>query len=163
VRGLLGILERMIDRELEELDAQGVQLRHVGRIERLPARLKEKVRHAIDLTEHNERLILNVAFNYGGRAEIVDAVRRIVAEGFAAEQIDEELIDQYLYTAGLPDPDLIVRTSGEMRMSNFLIWQAAYAEFYTTPTLWPDFDRDELYQALQAYNQRDRRFGVVLN
>jgi undecaprenyl diphosphate synthase len=161
VQGLLGIVERVIRRELKELHAEGVQLRHIGRLEGLPERLKEQVLRAIELTKDNDRLILNVAFNYGGRAEVLDAVRRIVADGLQPEQISEETFDSYLYTAGQPDPDLIIRTSGEMRVSNFLIWQGAYAEYYVTPTLWPDFNADELYQALLAYSQRERRFGRV--
>jgi undecaprenyl diphosphate synthase len=161
VRALLSILERVIDRELLELHKEGVQLRHVGRSERLPLELRHKVRDAIELTRNNQGLILNVAFDYGGRAELVDAIRCIIADGVPAEQVDEPLISRYLYTTGLPDPDLIIRTSGEMRISNFLIWQGAYAEFYVTPTLWPDFGKEELYKALEAYNQRERRMGLV--
>jgi undecaprenyl diphosphate synthase len=151
----------MIDREVPKLHEQGVRLRHLGRLERIPPELETRVQEAIELTKDNDRLVLNVAFNYGGRAEVVDAVRRIIADGIPAERVNEDLVDDYLYTAGQPDPDLVIRTSGEMRLSNFLIWQAAYAEFYTTPTLWPDFDKDELYKALQDFNQRERRFGLV--
>jgi undecaprenyl diphosphate synthase len=161
VKVLLSILERMIDRELSELHEEGVQLRHVGRLDRIPRRLRQKVLDAVELTKHNQRLILNVAFDYGGRAELVDAIQRIVADGVPAEQVDETLVSRHLYTAQLPDPDLIIRTSGEMRISNFLIWQGAYAEFYVTPTLWPDFDKDELYKALEHFCQRERRFGLV--
>ena len=161
VGGLLSILERVIDRELTELHKEGVQIRHVGRLERTPPKLQQKIRDAIKLTKDNQRLILNVAFDYGGRAELVDAMRRIIADGVPAEQVDESLVSHYVYTAGLPDPDLIIRTSGEMRVSNFLLWQGAYAEFYVTPALWPDFDKDELYKALQDYSQRERRFGLV--
>ena len=161
VQLLLSILERVIDRELSELHEEGVQLRHVGRLERIPPRLRQKVLQATELTKHNQRLILNVAFDYGGRAELVDAIRRIITDGVPAEQVDEQLVSRYLYTAQLPDPDLIIRTSGEMRISNFLIWQGAYAEFYVTPTLWPDFDKDELYKALDHYSQRERRYGLV--
>jgi undecaprenyl diphosphate synthase len=161
VKVLLSILERVIDRELSELHEEGVQLRHAGRLERIPPKLRRKVLDAIELTKDNQQLILNVAFDYGGRAELVDAIRRIIADGVPAEQVDEALVSRYLYTAQLPDPDLIIRTSGEMRISNFLIWQGAYAEFYVTPALWPDFDKDELYKALEHYNQRERRFGLV--
>jgi undecaprenyl diphosphate synthase len=161
VSGLMSIFARVIDRELEELHRQGVQLRHVGRMEGISDNLRDKVRRAIELTKDNDRITLNVAFNYGGRAEIVDAVRRIVRDGIPAEQVTEELIGRYLYTGDCPDPDLIIRTSGEFRTSNFLLWQAAYAEYYVTPTYWPDFDKDELYRALLAYSQRDRRFGEV--
>jgi undecaprenyl diphosphate synthase len=159
VRGLLNILETVIDRELAELHKNGVQLRHLGSLDGLSPELRDKVQHAIELTRQNKRLILNVAFNYGGRQELVQAFRRMVEEGVTPEQIDETLIDRYLYTAGLPDPDLIIRTSGEMRVSNFLIWQGAYAEYYVTPAYWPDFDKEELRQALEAYARRERRFG----
>jgi undecaprenyl diphosphate synthase len=161
VQGLLSILRHMIDREVPELHREGVRLRHIGRLERIPAKLEQKIQDATELTRNNDRLILNVAFSYGGRAEIVDAIRAIVAEGMSPEEIDGAQVSSHLYTAGQPDPDLIIRTSGEMRLSNFLIWQAAYAEFYTTPTLWPDFNKDELYEALKDFNQRERRFGLV--
>ncbi len=159
VDGLLGLFAGVIDRELDELHREGVQLRCIGRREGISESLESKVRRAIELTSENDQLILNVAFNYGGRAEIVDAVQRIVRDRVAAEDVTEELVGDYLYTAGCPDPDLIIRTSGEFRTSNFLIWQAAYAEYYVTPTFWPDFDKDELFQALLAYSQRERRFG----
>jgi undecaprenyl diphosphate synthase len=116
---------------------------------------------AVELTKNNQRMTVAVAFDYGGRAEIVDAVRRIVAEGLPPEKIDEESFGSYLYTAGLPDPDLVIRTAGEMRLSNFLIWQSAYAEYYSTPTYWPDFGPEEMGRALQAYSERERRFGGV--
>lgn len=161
VRGLLSILEQVIDSELEELHSQGVQLRHLGRLEGLSPQLQEKVRHAIELTKNNDRLILNVAFNYGGRDEILQAVRRLIADGVRPEEVTEALFTRYLYTAGLPDPDLIIRTSGELRVSNFLIWQAAYAEYYATPVYWPDFDKEELRKALVEYSRRQRRFGVL--
>ena len=161
VKALMSIFERVIDRELLELHEDGVQLHHIGRREHIPSKLKQKVLNAIKLTQNNQRLILNVAFDYGGRDELVRAIQRMITDGVPAEQVDESLVSSYLYTAGLPDPDLIIRTSGEMRVSNFLIWQGAYAEFYVTPTLWPDFDKDELYKALKYYNQRERRFGLV--
>jgi undecaprenyl diphosphate synthase len=161
VRGLMTILEQTIQREVPELNKNGVQLRHIGRLEGLSPRLQKAVRDAIELTQHNDRIILNVAFNYGGRAEIVDAVRRMMREGVAPDELTEELFSRYLYTDGCPDPDLVIRTGGEMRLSNYLIWQAAYAEYYSTPVFWPDFDKHELYLALLAYNQRERRFGQV--
>lgn len=161
VRGLMSIIEEVIDRELDELHREGTQLRHIGRLEGIDPRLKEKVLQAIELTKDNHRLVLNVAFNYGGRDEIVHAVREIVADGVRPEEVDESLIKRYLYTADCPDPDLIIRTSGELRVSNFLIWQGAYAEWYVTPTYWPDFGRDELLEALRQYSLRDRRFGRV--
>ncbi len=159
VRGLMSILERVIDRELKDLDANGVQIRHLGRLEGVSERLQRKIKHALEVTAHNDRFILNVAFNYGGRAELVDAIRNMIADGIKADQVDEELLSHYLYTSGLPDPDLIVRTSGELRVSNFLLWQGAYAEYYVTPTYWPDFDREELLKAIEQYSKRERRFG----
>jgi undecaprenyl diphosphate synthase len=161
VRGLMRILEQTIDRELPELHQNGVQLRHIGRLEGIAEGLRQKVREAIELTKDNDRIIMNVAFNYGGRTEIVDAVRHIVETGVDPEELDETLFSQYLYTAGLPDPDLIIRTAGELRVSNFLIWQGAYAEYYATPTYWPDFDEEELDSALLEYDRRERRFGLI--
>jgi len=161
VTGLLRILQQMIKRELQELHREGVRIRHIGRLDRMPARLRQQVLDAVELTRNNDHIVLNVAFDYGGRAEIVQAVQRIIRAGIPAEQVDEALLSGYLYTAGLPDPDLIIRTSGEMRTSGFMLWQSAYSEYYVTPTFWPDFNRDELYQALQAYDQRDRRFGGI--
>ncbi len=159
IRVLMDVLELVIDRELRELDEQGVQIRHIGELEGIPARLQRKIRGAIDLTRHNRRIILNVALNYGGRDEIVRALRRIVADGVPPEAIDEALIQRYLYTASLPDPDLIIRTSGEQRLSNFLVWQGSYAEYHFTPVYWPDFGREHLKQALDEYRRRTRRFG----
>ena len=161
VRGLLNILEDVIDRELQSLNKNGVQLRHIGRLERLSPELQAKVHQAVELTQHNERLVLNIAWNYGGRDEIVQAMRRMMENGVLPDEVDEDLVSQYLYTAGIPDPDLIIRTSGELRVSNFLIWQGAYAEWYVTPTYWPDFGRQELLEALWEYARRDRRFGRV--
>lgn len=161
VRGLMYILEDVIDRELVELHREGVQLRHIGRLERLAPSLQEKVLDAIDMTKNNDRLILNIAFNYGGRDEIVQAIQRMMRDGVPPEKVTDEIVGQYLYTAGVPDPDLIIRTSGELRVSNFLIWQAAYSEWYITPTYWPDFDKDEYRRALEAFAHRDRRFGKV--
>ncbi len=161
VRGLLNILDEVIDRELEELNRNGVCLRHIGRLERLDPALQVKVQKAIDLTRDNRKLVLNIAWNYGGRDEIVYALQQILRQGARPEEVDEALISRHLFTAGSPDPDLVVRTSGELRTSNFLIWQAAYAEWYVTPTLWPDFGRDELLAALVEYAGRERRFGGV--
>ncbi|MDD5368797.1 MAG: polyprenyl diphosphate synthase [Anaerolineaceae bacterium] len=159
VQGLMMIMAEVIDRELDELHQEGVQLRHIGRLDRLEAGLREKVLHAIDLTKDNNRLTLSIAFNYGGRDEIICAIQRMIREGILPEQVTEELVSSYMFTSGVPDPDLIIRTSGEMRISNFLIWQAAYAEWYVTPAYWPDFDEEELRKALMAYDQRDRRYG----
>jgi undecaprenyl diphosphate synthase len=161
VAGLMQILEDVIDRELQELRDQGVQLRHIGRLDRLNPILRDKVLYAVDFTRHNTRLVLNVAFNYGGRDEIVCAVQRMIADGVEASAVDDQRISQYLFTAGVPDPDLIIRTSGELRGSNFLIWQGAYSEWYFTPTYWPDFDKEALFKALQEFAHRERRYGKL--
>jgi undecaprenyl diphosphate synthase len=161
VRGLLRILRLMIRRELRELHRQGVRLNHIGQLDRLPESLRAQVREAIELTKENKRIVLNVAFDYGGRAEIVRAVQRIIQDGVPAEAVDEDLLSSYMYTAGQPDPDLIIRTGGELRTSGFMLWQSAYTEYYITPTFWPDFGRQELYQALVEFGHRDRRFGGI--
>jgi len=162
VRGLMTLLAQRIDREAAELHRNNVQIRHVGSLEGVATRLAERVRAAVELTRKNTGLILNVAFNYGARQEIARAVRRMLADGVAAEDVTEERIDQYLDTAGLPDLDLVIRTGGEMRLSNFLLWQAAYAEYYSTPVCWPDFGREELYQAFAEFGRRVRRFGGLV-
>jgi len=162
VSGLMRLLGLTIQRQLNDLNKNGVRILHSGRLDGINQHLQNQIRHALEVTKHNNRIMLNVAFNYGGRAEILDAMRRVVADGINPETLTEELFSKYLYTADLPDPDLIIRTGGEWRLSNFLIWQAAYAEYYTTPTYWPDFDENELYKALLEYNQRERRFGRVL-
>lgn len=161
VQGLLQILEDVIDRELAELHKEGVQLRHIGRLEKLAPKLQTKVLHAVELTRNNDRLILNIAWNYGGRDEIVQAIQRMMKDGVQPEQVNDEMVRRYLYTASVPDPDLIIRTSGELRTSNFLIWQTAYSEWYVTPAYWPDFDKEEYRRALETYAQRDRRYGGV--
>ncbi len=161
VQGLMRILEDVIDKELDDLNKNGVQIRHIGRMDGIDPRLQEKIKRAIEYTKDNQKLVLSIAFNYGGRDEIVQAIRRMLADGLQPDDITIETVNRYLYTAGTPDPDLIIRTSGELRISNFLIWQAAYAEWYVTPTYWPDFDREAFLQALQVYAQRDRRFGAV--
>lgn len=161
VRALMKIISRVIDQELDELHAQGVCLHHLGSMSGVDPSLQKQVQRALELTKDNDRLILNVAFNYGGRAEILHAVKQILADGISPDDLTEELFSSYLFTRGLPDPDLVIRTSGELRISNFLIWQAAYAEYYPTPTYWPDFGREDLYEAIVAFNQRERRFGLV--
>ena len=159
VRVLMDTLELVIDRELRELDEQGVQIRHIGELEGIPASLQRKIRKAVARTRHNRCIVLNVALNYGGRDEIVRALRRIVADGIPAEAIDEALVDRYMYTSQLPDPDLIIRTSGEKRLSNFLVWQGCYSEYHFTSVYWPDFGREHLLAALDEYGRRTRRFG----
>ncbi len=163
VDGLMHILEDVIDRELAELHKEGVQLRHIGRLERLDPKIQEKVLEAIALTKNNDRLTLSVAFNYGGRDEIVYAIQKIMRDQIPPEKVCDDLVSGYLFTAGVPDPDLIIRTSGELRVSNFLIWQGAYSEWYVTSTYWPDFDKEALRKALETYSSRDRRFGGLSN
>ncbi len=159
VSGLLSILAAMIDRETKALHKRGVRLSHLGKVDALSAELREKINKATELTKNNSGMTLNIAFDYGGRAEILEAVQRIVRDGIPEHEITESLFSRYLYTADVPEPDLIIRTGGEMRVSNFLIWQAAYSEFYSTPTLWPDFGDEEIERALVAYSRRERRFG----
>jgi undecaprenyl diphosphate synthase len=159
VVGLFGLLEQAIRSETEELRGQGVRVRLLGRLDELPPATRESIESALSATAGGDRLVLNIAFNYAGRTELVDAVRRIVRSGTAAEDIDEATIAAALYTGGLPDPDLVIRTGGEHRLSNFLIWQSAYAELVTSETLWPDFGPAELDEALAEYASRTRRFG----
>jgi undecaprenyl diphosphate synthase len=161
VQGLLRIFENVIDRELQELHDEGVQVRHIGRLDRLRPAFRKKVLSAIEYTKDNDRLVLNVAFNYGGRDEIVHAIQAMIRDGVQAEAVNDGLVSQYLFTAGVPDPDLIIRTSGELRGSNFLIWQGAYSEWYFPATYWPDFDKEELRKALQEYARRERRYGLT--
>ena len=161
IRGLFGLIDEMMRREADDLYRNGVQVRHVGRTDGLSAHLVESINQIVNLTRENTRIVLNVAFNYGGRAEIVDAVRLLLREGVDPAALTEAELARRLYTADQPDPDLVIRTGGEMRLSNFLIWQAAYAEYYSTPIYWPDFGKEALYQALLAYQRRERRFGRV--
>ena len=159
VQGLMQILGDFIDRETQNLHEQNVCLRHLGRLDGLMPALARKVTYAVDVTRANTGLTLAIAFNYGGRTDIVDAVRRIIASGVSADQVDEQRITAHLATAGMPDPDIIIRTSGERRISNFLIWQAAYSEYWFTPVFWPDFRAEQLQQAISEYGRRERRFG----
>jgi undecaprenyl diphosphate synthase len=159
VRGLFGLLEAAIRNETDELRAQGVQVRLLGRLEELPPDTGRSIREALGATADGDRMILNIAFNYAGRTELVDAVRSIVASGIRPDAIDESTISGALYTAGLPDPDLVIRTGGEQRLSNFLIWQSAYAELITSDVLWPDFGPAAFDAALLEYASRTRRFG----
>jgi undecaprenyl diphosphate synthase len=161
VKGLMYILQDVIDHELNELHKEGVQLRHIGRLEKLNPRIQKKVLKAIEFTKNNDRLILNVAFNYSGRDEIVYAIQQIINAGISSKDVTDEMVNRHLFTAGIPDPDLIIRTSGELRLSNFLIWQAAYSEWYISPKFWPDFDKEEYRRALESFASRDRRYGKV--
>lgn len=162
VQALLRILSVVIERETDELHRNNVRLRHIGRLDGLSAELRAAIIDAIDLTRHNTGLNVTLAFNYGGRDELVRAVRRLVQDGVAPAAIDETLVSAYLDTAALPDPDLIIRTAGEQRLSNYLIWQAAYSEYWFTPVLWPDFGPEDLGRAVAAYTQRQRKFGRVV-
>jgi undecaprenyl diphosphate synthase len=161
VKGLMSLLSEVIAREVAGLHREGVQLRHLGRSADLPDVLRGRIRRAVDLTQTNSAITVTIALNYGGRADIVDAIRAIAAQGIPPQQIDEDCIATFLGTHGIPDPDLIIRTGGEQRFSNFLVWQAAYSEYWTTPVLWPDFTPEHLDGALRDYAQRDRRFGGV--
>ena len=161
VDGLMRLFWETIRSDLEKLHRDGVRLRHLGRLYDLSADIQKAVRESEELTRNNTRIGLNVCFNYGGRAELVDAVRQIVADGKEPDSITEEVIASYLYTRDLPDPDMVIRTAGEMRVSNFLLWQSAYSEYYATPTLWPDFGREDLRQALDILQRRQRKFGLT--
>jgi undecaprenyl diphosphate synthase len=159
VKGLFSLLENVIRNETAELNRQGARVRLLGRIEELPPATRASIQQAIEATAGGTRLQLNIAFNYSGRTELVDAARELVARGVRPEEIDEDVLAGALYTAGLPDPDIVIRTGGDERLSNFLIWQAAYAEFYFSLILWPDFGPDAFDAALVEYASRQRRFG----
>lgn len=162
---LMTLFERVLRRELEEMMQENVRIRFAGNLAALPNSLQAEIDRAMNQTAHNKGIQFTVATNYGGRQEIINACRAIatqVQEGkLSPDEIDESTFEQHLYTVGLSDPDLLIRTSGELRLSNFLLWQMAYAEIYVTETLWPDFDRAEFHQALSNYQQRHRRFGKV--
>jgi len=164
VEGLMLILEDVLRNEYDELNGNGVQLRTIGRTDMLPESTQAILRETMDKLAHNKRLVLTLAISYGGRAEIVDATKRLIEDvqrgEIESEAIDEEAFARCLYDPTLPDPDLLVRTSGEMRISNFLLWQLAYSEIYVTDKLWPDFREHELCDAVEAYESRDRRFGL---
>lgn len=159
VQGLMRVLADAIEKELDELHQNGVRIRHLGHLENVPDNLARKITDAVEITKNNDRLNLNVAFNYGGRDEMLHAIRNMIQDGLRPEEITDETVSQYLFTKDIPDPDLIIRTSGEFRTSNFLMWQSAYAEWYITPVYWPSFNRDELLKALRNYESRERRFG----
>jgi undecaprenyl diphosphate synthase len=162
VRMLIRLLRFFIKRELDNLHKNGIQLHMLGHIETLPDWLQRQVQDAIDLTATNTRMVLNICFSYGGRDDILMAVQAIARAEIAASEITEETISQHLSTAGAPDPDLLIRTGGDMRISNFLLWQAAYAELYFTDTYWPDFGREDTDMALAEYGRRKRKFGALL-
>jgi len=161
VAGLLEILQDALQRQAKALHENNVRIFHIGKLDRLSPGLQEAVDQVQELTCNNTGINLNVAFDYGGRDEILEAVKRILRDGIPAERLDQEMFSRYLYTAHCPDPDLIIRTGGEQRISNFLLWQSAYSEYYYTPTLWPDLDSAELEQVLESFSSRQRRFGGV--
>ncbi len=159
VRGLFNMLEEFINECALDIHKRGIRLRHIGRLNELPQSLQLAINKAVELTKNNTGMMLSIAFNYGGRLEILDAIRRLIAEGIPPQNIDEKLFNNYLYTAGLPDVDLLIRTGDELRLSNFLIWQTVYSEYYFTKVLWPDFSKKDIDKALLSYSQRQRRFG----
>jgi undecaprenyl diphosphate synthase len=161
VSALIRLIPRFIKSELKELHENGVRLLHIGNLESLDPKIREQVEQAVELTKDNTQMTVALAFSYGGRDEIVNAARRIAAKRLRPDQIDEKLFASYLYTSEIGDPDLVIRTAGEMRLSNFLLWQSAYAEFYSTPAYWPDFDEAEIDRAIAAYAERERRYGGV--
>ncbi len=161
VSGLFEILEERIRKDTPELHKWGIKLRHIGRLTELPQSLQNAMNWGIEQTQNNTGMTLSMAFNYGGRAEILDAVRRIVTDGITPKDIDEKRFGNYLYTAGLPEVDLLIRTGDELRLSNFLIWQTAYSEYYFTKVLWPDFGKKDIEEALESYSRRERRFGAL--
>jgi len=161
VAGLLSLLGKKIDQETQAFHEQNIRLIHLGRLDRSSPKLKEKVEGAVELTKNNTGLTLCLAFDYGGRDEIVQAARRIATAGIADDNMDESVFVRYLYNPDIPDPDFVIRTGGESRLSNFLLWEAAYSELYFTPVLWPDFGRKDIEEALSEYKRRQRRFGKV--
>jgi undecaprenyl diphosphate synthase len=161
VEGLMRILGNAIESETAELHRQGAQLRHIGDLDALPTDLRRSVLDAMELTKDNAKLVLTLAFNYGGRQELLHAIRQMIKDGVAPDDVTEESLEQRLYTSDLPDADLIIRTSGECRLSNFLLWQGAYAELYFSPKFWPDFGPEDLREAVLDFSRRERRFGAV--
>lgn len=159
IAGLVQLLAESVEEEAHFFHRHNIKLRHIGKLDRLPREPKRKVEAAVELTGNNTGMTLCLAFDYGGRSEIVDAVRRIKKDGVPGKELTEAVFSSYLNTGDIPDPDLIIRTGGEVRLSNFLLWQAAYSELYFTPVLWPDFTRKEIDKALLDYGQRQRRFG----
>ena len=160
VDALMELFSETIRREVDELARRGIELRFSGRIHELSPALQEQMRQASERTRSGSRAILNIAVNYGGRGEIIDAVRELARSGADLKDLEEGQLGAHLYSRGLPDPDLVIRTAGEMRLSNFLLWQSAYSEFYSTPTLWPDFGEADFDEALASYQRRVRRFGA---
>ena len=161
VNGLFKIVEHFIDEKLDKINEKNIKIRHIGRLQGLPDSLQNAIQKAVSLTANNTGMTLGVAWNYGGRAEIVDAIAKYTADPDRPQPLDEKSFTRYLYTGDMPDVDLLIRTSGEARLSNFLLWQAAYSEYYFTDVLWPDFGKKDIEEALLEYSRRNRRFGGV--
>ena len=159
VENILEILLTSINSELETLHQQGVKIIHLGDKTTLPEEISHAIAKSEQLTENNSKITLSVAFSYGGRSEIIQAIKNMVSEGIEAENVDEKTFERYLTTYGIPDPDIIVRTAGEMRLSNFLIWQSAYSEYYFTDVLWPDFGDEDVELVIKTFSSRNRRYG----
>lgn len=165
VKALMLLLEEYLTKEIDELKKQGIRLTTIGEIERLNPSVREKIVQAMESTTANDKMVLNIALSYGGQDEIIYALKRIIRDvqddKIKADEINKEIFGNYLYTSGMPDPDLLIRTSGEYRISNFLLWQTAYTELYFTKVLWPDFTKDDLFKAIASYQRRERRFGLT--
>ena len=159
ISSIFHLLARWVEGDTPWLNRNHVRLRHIGRFSELPYYLQSVIAHAVNLTQRNTGMTLALAFNYGGRADLVDAVRRLIDKGIPSHLVDEKRFSSCLYTDGMPDVDLVIRTAGDFRISNFLLWQTAYSEYYFTTTLWPDFNEKELEKALQVYSERQKRFG----
>lgn len=159
VNGLFKLVEHFVDEQLQKIHEKNIKIRHIGRMEGLPNSLQNAITKAISLTANNSGMNLGIAWNYGGRAEIVDAIAKYLADPNRPQPLDEKSFARYLYTGDMPDVDLLIRTANEMRLSNFLLWQAAYSEYYFTDVLWPDFGKKDIEKALQDFSRRSRRFG----
>ena len=159
VNGILNLAIAVIAREAQQLHQSGIRITHLGRVDRLSPELRGELERAVEMTAENAGLVLGIAFDYGGRAEIVHAVKQLIEHGVADSEIDENKFSEYLYTSNMPDVDLLIRTGGDLRISNFLLWQTAYSEFYSSEIWWPDFDAEHVDAALDAFNARQRRFG----
>ncbi len=161
VSGILTLAAEVIRVETEDLHKNNIRIKHVGRLDRLPQELQDRIAESVALTRENKGMTLGIAFDYGGRYDVVQAIQNIIGNGIAAEDVTEDLVSKYLFTSSVPDPDLVIRTGGEFRISNFLLWQSAYAEFYSSEVYWPDFDGEHLQKAFEVYTRRERRFGRV--
>ncbi len=161
VSGILSLAAEVIKVETEDLHNNGIRIKHVGRLDRLPQDLQNQIADAVTLTRENKGMTLGVAFDYGGRYDVVQAIQRIIKDGVSPDEVTEDMVSNYLFTSSVPDPDLVIRTGGEFRISNFLLWQSAYAEFYSSEVYWPDFDGNQLQKAFEVYTRRERRFGRV--